>query len=122
MDLSNQLKKNGGCFTFTEYHEHPDGGDRGGTLQETHNFVFSDGLLSHEWSHDYPGEAEDFGLDECCVCVLKTQDDAVSFVEEEVSRLQQQLADAEAVLEATRKATTYEDLGGYEFDVDEDED
>lgn len=125
MELSsNSLKDGNGTIVFTEFHEHPEGGDRGGTLQEDHTFSFSDNgeTVVHEWGHDYPGEASDFGLDEWLVDVLDTQEDAEYFVEREVERLKKQLAETETVLTALQAAKNYKDEGGYEFDPEDEED
>jgi hypothetical protein len=110
-------------FDFTETHEHPEGGDRGGFAPETHFFLFEDGKATHKYSLDCndsgPGG---FGLDESTLQRLTTREDALGFVSAEVKSLRQKLAEAEECERLLREAKSYEDAADYSDYEDEDED
>ncbi len=116
-------------FEFTETHEHPEGGDRGGYAPETHSFSFEKRKASHDYNLDCPdGGPGCFGLDEGTLQRLTTKEDALDFVDGELAGLRQRLAEAEECRRLLVEATSYEDKADYwgyedeEDDEEEDED
>lgn len=108
-------------YEFTETHEHPEGGDRGGFAPETHSFSFENGEAVHDYDLDCnDGGPGSFGLDEMTLQRLTTREDAIGFVKEEVRAAKAKLEEAEECLQKLMEATTYKDNADY-FGYEEDE-
>lgn len=108
---------------FTETHEHPDGGDRGGFAPETHTFkVFADGLVEHDYQLDCndsgPGG---FGLDNDTLERLPTKEDALAFLEAELGQLRSRLTELQELRYKLETATSYTDKADYSVYDEEDE-
>ncbi len=110
---------------FTETHEHPEGGDRGGYAQETHTFkVFADGRVEHDYQLDCndsgPGG---FGLDSGTLERLPTKEDALAFLEAELGQLRSRLTELQELRYKLETATSYADEADYSaYEEDEEDD
>jgi hypothetical protein len=110
------------CSNFTETHEHPEGGDRGGYAQETHTFcVFADGRVEHDYTLDCndsgPGG---FGLDEGTLERLSTKEDALGFVDAELAVVRTRLKELEDLRKNLEVAANYIDTADYDGYEDEE--
>lgn len=112
-------------YDFTENHEHPEGGDRGGYAPETHTFrVHQNGLVEHDYSLDCSdGGPGGFGLDNDTLSRLGTREEALGFVEQEIESFRAKLAYAEDCKAKLLAANEYKDVAdywGYEKDEDDE--
>lgn len=111
-------------YDFTETHEHPEGGDRGGYAPETHTFrVFANGRVEHDYSLDCnDGDPGCFGLDEGTLERLSTKEDALCFVNAKLAEVRERLQELETLqqkLEATADYVDSAEYSGYEEEEDE---
>lgn len=109
-------------YDFTETHEHPEGGDRGGYGNETHTFGFINGAAYHNYDLDVGDDPGSFGLDESTLERLTTKEDAIHFVANEIAELETKLREAQECKKRLEEATSYMDRAEYRGYDEEDED
>ncbi len=109
-------------YEFTENHEHPEGGDRGGYAPETHSFtIMEDGAIVHDYAIECgDGGPRCFGFDNSTLDRLTTKEDALHFVREEIRQCKQKLVEAEECEKILLAATVYRDEAEY-FGYDDEE-
>jgi hypothetical protein len=113
-----ELLIRGTTVTLTETEEDPDGSDRGGYLQVSHELRLEDGHVTYELTADDQYE-ERLGGNPDTLC--EDKDDAVRVLREQVKQLRQQANQLERLLPEYEAATGFHSIGT-DFEDDEDDD